>query len=237
MFPYYGRKKAIVDHYPEPKYNTIIEPFAGAASYSLKYYTKNVILIEKDPCIYGIWNYLIKASSKDILKLPLLNKDETLDDEKFKSLKPVEKDLIGFFIKTSCSRPNKIQSPHKNYNRWSEESRKKLSDNVLKIKHWEIYNGCYSEVKSEVLKCQSITWFVDPPYQGAGGGYYKFSNKKIDYKYLASWINSIKGQVILCENEEAKWYKKLRPLTTSYQRGNKHTEMYYHRLPKQSKNS
>jgi site-specific DNA-adenine methylase len=37
MFSYYGTKKRIVNKYPEPKYDKIIEPFCGAAQYSLKY--------------------------------------------------------------------------------------------------------------------------------------------------------------------------------------------------------
>ena len=35
MFYYYGRKKQIAKYYPEPKYDTIVEPFAGSAAYSL----------------------------------------------------------------------------------------------------------------------------------------------------------------------------------------------------------
>ena len=35
MFYYYGRKKQIAKCYPKPNFNTIIEPFAGSAAYSL----------------------------------------------------------------------------------------------------------------------------------------------------------------------------------------------------------
>ena len=50
MFYYYGRKKQMAKHYPSPNYDTIIEPFAGSAAYSLfgDNWQKNVILIEKD---------------------------------------------------------------------------------------------------------------------------------------------------------------------------------------------
>jgi len=37
MFSYYGSKKKIVKYYPEPVHDVIIEPFAGAAWYSLEY--------------------------------------------------------------------------------------------------------------------------------------------------------------------------------------------------------
>ena len=50
VFYYYGRKKQIVSYYPSPNFDTIIEPFAGSAAYSLNGYNwkKNVILVEKD---------------------------------------------------------------------------------------------------------------------------------------------------------------------------------------------
>jgi site-specific DNA-adenine methylase len=35
MWSYYGGKSKIVQYYPDPKYDTIIEPFAGSAQYSL----------------------------------------------------------------------------------------------------------------------------------------------------------------------------------------------------------
>lgn len=37
MFSYYGSKSKIVDLYQPPKFDKIIEPFAGSARYSLKY--------------------------------------------------------------------------------------------------------------------------------------------------------------------------------------------------------
>jgi len=68
---------------PKPKYDTIIEPFAGSAAYSMNYYSKNVILIEKDEKIASLWGYLISVEPSEILGLPILNKGESLNDEKF----------------------------------------------------------------------------------------------------------------------------------------------------------
>lgn len=48
MFSYYGSKSKLVNLYPEPLHDTIIEPFAGSARYSLKYWDKDIYLIEKD---------------------------------------------------------------------------------------------------------------------------------------------------------------------------------------------
>lgn len=37
FFTYFGGKYRIAPRYPKPQYNTIIEPFAGSAGYSLRY--------------------------------------------------------------------------------------------------------------------------------------------------------------------------------------------------------
>ena len=60
MWSYYGRKTKVVKYYPVPRYDTIIEPFAGTAVYSLHQdnWKKNVILIEKYDIIVNIWKYL-----------------------------------------------------------------------------------------------------------------------------------------------------------------------------------
>ena len=57
MFSYYGSKSKIVDYYPPPKYGKIIEPFAGSARYSLRFWQKDVLLVDKYPVIIEVWNY------------------------------------------------------------------------------------------------------------------------------------------------------------------------------------
>ena len=47
MFSYYGSKSKLVDYYPPPKFDKIIEPFAGSARYSLKYWQNDILLIDK----------------------------------------------------------------------------------------------------------------------------------------------------------------------------------------------
>ena len=83
MFYYYGRKKQIAKHYPEPVHDTIIEPFAVAAAYSLHgdNWKKNVILIEKDPRVVKIWEWLIEtATPEDIRALPDLKIGDKTSD-------------------------------------------------------------------------------------------------------------------------------------------------------------
>ena len=81
-----------------------------------------------------------------------------------------------------------------------KKNRKKLSIDVTKVKHWQIINGDYSGVEN-----QEATWYIDPPYQGNGGQYYKHGNDGFDYDKLRNWINQRQGEVIVCENSEATW--------------------------------
>lgn len=61
FFTFYGGKWRAAPRYPSPIYNTIVEPFAGAAGYAVRYYERDIILIEKDPEIAALWRYLIAA--------------------------------------------------------------------------------------------------------------------------------------------------------------------------------
>jgi site-specific DNA-adenine methylase len=203
MFYYYGRKERVFKYYPKPKYDIIIEPFAGSAVYSLKNYEKNIIILDKDERIINIWNYLKGTSSDEILSLPLLVKGQSLNDEEFNNLSFVQKDLISFFTNPSSSQPKRSVGK---FNIWHEKNRKRLSEDVNKIRHWQILLGDYKDIPN-----QEATWFIDPPYQGNGGKYYKHGNKGIDYDELSVWVQSRQGQVIVCENSEANWLP-FRPL-------------------------
>ena len=67
MFSYYGSKNKIAKLNPLPKYGLIIEPFAGAAWYSVLHRDKNVLLNEKYDVIYDIWNWLINEASSELI--------------------------------------------------------------------------------------------------------------------------------------------------------------------------
>jgi len=219
MFYYYGRKEKIFSYYPKPKYDTIIEPFAGSAAYSMNYYERNVILIEKDKKIADLWQYLINVSPDEILSLPILNKGESLNEEKYNYLNNNQKTLIGFFLNPGSAQPKK--SPAK-FCAWNEKNRLKLSNDVLKVKHWQIINGDYTEADNI-----DATWFIDPPYQGNGGKYYKHGNKDFDYESLKDWALLRNGQVIVCENSEADWMD-FKPLVQIQGQKHKTTEVIFY---------
>lgn len=194
MFYYYGRKKRIVKYYPQPTQDTIIEPFAGSAAYAMEYFEKNVILYEINHKIYSVWKYLQEASIKDILSLPILEKGQCLNNSEFDFLTDPEKWTIGLFLNPGSSTPKK--SPG-NFCDWDEKHRQGLSEELFKIKHWDIRNESYENAPDI-----EATWYVDPPYQNAGKYY---THWKVDYESLSLWCQQRKGQVIVCENEGAEW--------------------------------
>lgn len=199
MFYYYGRKKKLAKYYPQPNCDIIIEPFAGAAAYSLhnENWRKRVILIEKDPKVINIWKWLINdATAKEIKALPDLN----VGDKTSKFLHIIH-------AATKQAFKFKTITVTKVLERNWEISKRVMAKNLHKVKHWEIIEGDYSCAPD-----LEATWFIDPPYKGSGGMGYRHSSKMLDYNKLAAWAVSRKGEVIFCGGKEAD-YLPFKPLT------------------------
>lgn len=196
MWPFYGKKTKIVNLYPEPRYEKVIEPFCGGAGYSIRWFDRDITLYDIDEKIVGTWEYLINASGDDIMKLPIIEKGDSLKNEKYNHLTVKEKYLIGFYLNPGSSQPK--QSPGK-FCSWDEKSREKLAKWVEKIKHWKVFQSSYVNIPNELA-----TWYIDPPYQ-VQGKWYRYSNKYINYDDLGAWCKSRNGQVMVCENLGATW--------------------------------
>ena len=194
MFYYYGRKKRISHLYPPPTHDTIIEPFAGSAAYSLhgNNWEKKVTISDTNPTVIGIWDYLKNASVKDIIALPDFNAGEKITDHA--QLSEAERDLIGLHINPGSSIPKITCSK---FSRW-KAGKQYILGNLYKIKHWTILGDTYT-----CLKNAEATWFIDPPYQKAG--IYYAGGNPIDFNSLGLWCKSRHGQVIVCESEGADW--------------------------------
>jgi hypothetical protein len=205
FFSYFGSKNTISSKYPPPKHDVIIEPLAGAAGYSTLHWEKNIILIDKYFRIARLWKYLISATEKDILNLPLVERDQNIRDIEY--LSDEERDLIGFWINRGTEKPKNYLSPRaiETNNKgqcgsWSELTRKRLAKNIYKTDHWKVYLGDYS-IADPPFKA---TWLIDPPYKKMGYCYV-CPLLDSDYKKLAEWCKTREGQVIVCENESADW--------------------------------
>lgn len=79
---FYGGKDRTINLYPPPRYDRIIEPFAGGASYARRYYNRKITLVERSPKIVGVWKYLLRTSGEEILRLPLLEPNQDVQDLK-----------------------------------------------------------------------------------------------------------------------------------------------------------
>jgi hypothetical protein len=200
MWSYYGSKTNLAALYPKPIYDKIIEPFAGAAKYSLLHFEKEIILIDKYEVIINIWKWLQQCSENDVLSLPRnLKFGDKLDDMKFDC--QAQKDFYGFIIgcgsqrslKTAIKRKTDDRPNHINFNL------QKVARNLYKIKHWSFMCDDYFNYPNV-----EASWFIDPPYQ-FGGHVYPMSNKKINFIEMAEWCKNRAGQVIVCENSKANW--------------------------------
>ena len=220
MFSYYGTKKKLAEKYPKPVCDVIIEPFCGAAMYSLHgdNWQKDVVLLDKYDKVFLAWDFLINhAQPSDIQNLPTLSTGLPLDSL---NISDAEKALLGFYCNPASAVPKKTVT-ERGAKSW-DRHKKHLVDNLHKVKHWKIYNKSYEDLGNF-----EVTWFIDPPYQFGGEHYHSSSNSShIDYKKLAEWCSNRLGQVIVCENSKADWLS-FTPLATLKGQLHTTTEVIY----------
>lgn len=206
FFRYYGAKWRAVhaQRYPQPLHDTIIEPFAGAASYAMHWPERRVILVERYAVVAQIWRWLIGASRHDVLQIPLV---DDVDDLPYST--PLgARYLVGFAMNAATASPRrsisasalKLRSEGRRFYGWSEDMRMRVANQVEQIKHWQIIEGDYTAAPDV-----EATWFVDQPYAGPGGAHYVHGSSGINYEHLAAWCRARRGQPIVCEAQGATW--------------------------------
>lgn len=204
FFSYYGSKWRLARYYPPPRYATIVEPFAGSAGYSLLYPDRAVVLVDKDPVVAGLWNYLIRVPASEIMRIPALVRNV---DEDLAGWPQEARWLVGFWMnrgsRTPCKTLGKwgrqVQSGRYTGLFWREKVRTRVASQVERIRHWRARCGTYRDAPDI-----EATWYVDPPYQ-AMGKYYRMGARDIDFADLGAWCRSRRGQVMVCENAGARW--------------------------------
>jgi site-specific DNA-adenine methylase len=204
FFGYYGGKwRDALKHYPAPAHGTIVEPFAGSAGYSLRYPSYSVVLCEIDPILAKVWVYLTKVKPREILAIPDLVQDQTVDDLR---VCQEARWLVGLWLNRAVASPRKAPSKWmrdgiRPGSFWGERVRNTIASQVQFIRHWKIYNVSYEQC---LIPQRKATWFIDPPYQLAGR-HYRYGAQLIEYGELARWCLARRGQVIVCENAGAAW--------------------------------
>lgn len=211
FFSFYGGKWRDTPRlYPAPLHPVIVEPFAGSAGYSLRYFDRNIILRDIDPVIVAVWRYLIGVLPAEILQIPDIREGQTVDDLE---ICQEARWLVGFWLNKGASRPRKspsawMRSGIRPGSFWGDRVRTMIARQVPNIRHWQIV-----EASCESAPDIEATWFVDPPYQEAGK-HYAFGSAGINYAALGDWCRSRKGQVIACEQSGADWLD-FRPLAST----------------------
>lgn len=197
FFTYYGGKYRIAPRYPQPDFSMLVEPFAGSAGYSVRHWDRKVMLYDLDPIIWSTWDYLIRATSKEIMRLPL-------EVEDVRDLKVCQeaKWLIGWWINKGCASPcnvvsSRVRGGTRPDSHWGQVIRERIADQVGRIKHWQVFNRDFSSAPSTLA-----TWFIDPPYQ-TSGAHYRVND--VDYLRLKEWTLTRSGQVICCGQEGDDW--------------------------------
>lgn len=202
FWTYYGGKWRVAPRYPAPTYPRIVEPFAGAAGYSLRHAHLDVTLVDADETIAGIWTYLVSVSPAEIASLPDVPDGGTVDDVAW----PCEEArwLAGFWLTRGGATPNKsasawMRDPRYSAWSWGDKARERIASQVESIRHWTVIHGDYADAPDV-----PATWFVDPPYERAGTRY-RMGSRSIDFAALAAWCRSRPGQVMVCEQAGADW--------------------------------
>ncbi len=202
---YYGGKWRAAPLYPPPQHDTIIEPFAGAAGYSLRYPHKRILLVEKYAVIAEMWRWLIGATEAEVRTLPIVRSVDDLPQ----STPAGARALIGFCFAYAAHHPQrqitkgcmrKIESGARGCVTWNEAQRERVASQVSRIRHWRVLEGEYT-----LAPDIRATYFVDPPYNNNAGKRYVWNSTHLDYPALARWCRSRRGQVIVCEQAGASW--------------------------------
>jgi hypothetical protein len=210
FFRYFGAKWKSAPRYPAPVFDTIVEPFAGAAGYSLRHYRRSVVLVEKNPVVAGVWKYILGATDRELAAIP----DVAHVDELPAWVPQEGRWLVGFRLCAGDSRPRSAASPMVIRDGGTRIS--VVAKQAQFVRHWKIIEGDYSDAPNA-----AATWFIDAPYQIAGAratapkdkGRVRYPNgaDDIDFEGLSDWTRGRAGQVIACENAGARWLP-FRPL-------------------------
>jgi hypothetical protein len=200
FFPYYGSKWNIARHYPAPRPGLVVEPFAGGAGYACFYDCPEVLLVDADPIIVGVWSYLMKAQAAEVMALP--DMPDVGDHVDNYALPQEAKWLIGFWLNRGSATPKKSRTAYSARTdraqlNWGARAKERIVSQMPALAGWRVQQGSY-----EAAGDPTATWFVDPPY-GDKGRFYRVPFNRFDQ--LGPWCASRTGRVIVCEGEGADW--------------------------------
>jgi hypothetical protein len=202
FFVYYGGKWKLAERLGPPQRDHVVEPFAGSAGYSCYWEPQKVTLIERDPVVYGVWKFLQRVSTRELMRLP---SNISRIDELPSWVCQEARWLIGFWFNHGLSAPgvrrsNWARKPSYAAFFWSETIKLRLARQVDRIRHWQIIEGSWEQAPDI-----DAHWHIDPPYDNVAGCTYRYND--IDRTALAKWCKRRRGFVQVCGHDGATWLR------------------------------
>ena len=162
IFKYYGSKWSKAKLYEAPKYSTIIEPYAGSASYSIWHmlhgWDGNIVLCDSNPRIANLWRWLNEDPWDYIWQLPTSDLVVGEDLEKLPVIDPAV-ELIARWQRVGGNSCRTVSKWNCTSGQWGQDVKFHLSK-ALKIIKGRI--TVYDSI--DQIENVKATWFVDPPY-------------------------------------------------------------------------
>lgn len=139
FFKYFGSKFNLASRYPRPEGGTIVEPFAGSASYSTLHFDRSVVLVERTPWVADIWGWLIRAAPEEILALPTdLEPGTDLDSL---GLGYDAASLIAAWQRVGRNDNRTVSVWNGKPGMWRPKARDDIAKQVDRIRHWQAIKG------------------------------------------------------------------------------------------------
>lgn len=201
MFSYFGGKIRLAPSYQPPKHAVIVEPFAGAAGYSMFWLNEiphtSALLIEKDPQIVALWSRVLSMTPDEIMAIQTPVKGERTDDLL------IALSANGATVSGTMANQGSVQVTDWMARDWASV-RLRIATTRARISadRITVCLGSWDEI--DAADVGEATWFIDPPYQHQGHRYHMGSDG-IDYPALGAWCQQLPGQTIVAEAEPADW--------------------------------
>jgi hypothetical protein len=226
VFFYYGSKRAVARYYDRPRFPVVVEPFAGAAAYSMHYIgvADEVLLYEKDVRVVELWHRLLAMEPDEVLALVSELPEPGSRTSDFLYMTAATSNAIAMCkqMKVTDRMPDAIHSMLRQIATGGDHSLLSVAKRKVTVHH-----GDYREAPDI-----EATWFIDPPYQitdeaasakderrarfarsvrthtqfPQGMGYAPGCKATdVDYFELGEWCQARRGQVIVAEQSGADW--------------------------------
>jgi hypothetical protein len=229
LIPYYGAKWRSSHWYPAPQSRRIVEPFAGAAGYALRFCSSATVVELSDASrhISAAWNLLLSARYRPEIIRQLPAAVESVDD-----VPEYARALIGFWLNPGSATPKRTPSKRGREGDgiyfagsvWSAKTRDRIASDMASLPgEWWFTQRDWRETLDALMLSTASTVFVDPPYQGTVGRYYPGKWTTNDYEQLGDACLRLaeRHQVIVCERQGATWlpFQPLHVYHGSYRNG------------------